>query len=294
MRKSFVTSTIRLMERHENVVLLLCDIGVHGFKEAFQRFPDRTFNIGIMEQSTVSLAAGWALRGYVPIVHTIAPFLVERAFEQLKIDFGYQKLRGIFVSAGGSYDYASLGCTHHCPADVALVENIPGFSVVMPGTTAEVESALWWSYTFHKTSYVRLSERKNTTPYPLSGFERVQIAESKTAVNLFAVGPVLDMVVQSSKGLDVNIFYMNMAASTVVNNTNALDVFPMAGPSIVVEPHYPSSLSRLISERHWPKPVAVRSFSIPVRFIDSYGPGREIDEKLGFTAIKLRDIIERL
>ena len=51
--------------------------------------------------------------------------MVDRAFEQLKLDFGYQKLNGNFISVGGSYDYAALGCSHHCPEDINLMKNIP-------------------------------------------------------------------------------------------------------------------------------------------------------------------------
>lgn len=88
------------MEQDKRVALLLGDIGVFGFKKSFELFPDRVFNIGILEQSTIGLAAGLSMQELIPIVHTIAPFLVERGIEQLKDDFGYQKLGGNFVSVG--------------------------------------------------------------------------------------------------------------------------------------------------------------------------------------------------
>ena len=82
----------------------------------------------------ISIAVGISNEGFNPIVHTIAPFIVNRAFEQLKIDFGYNKLKGNFVSIGSSYDYAALGCTHHCPEDVNLMYNIPGMDIVVPSS----------------------------------------------------------------------------------------------------------------------------------------------------------------
>ena len=89
----------------------------------YKKYPKRIYNIGILEQSMISMAAGLSNEGLKPIVHTIAPFIVSRAYEQLKIDFGYNKLNGNFVSIGASYDYASLGCTHHCPEDINLMYN---------------------------------------------------------------------------------------------------------------------------------------------------------------------------
>src|ERR1035437_3614724 len=125
MRKQFVVTVESLMAQDERLVLLLGDIGVFGFRHAFAQYPRRVYNIGILEQSSVSMAAGLAKEGFIPIFHSIAPFVVERAFEQIKIDFGYQNLGGIFVTVGASYDYAALGCTHHCPGDVALMKTIP-------------------------------------------------------------------------------------------------------------------------------------------------------------------------
>jgi transketolase len=85
----------------------------------------------------ISLAAGLSKTDLIPVVHTITPFIVERALEQIKVDFGYQKLNGNFISVGNSYDYAGLGCTHHCPGDIAILSSIPGIQLVAPGNDKE-------------------------------------------------------------------------------------------------------------------------------------------------------------
>ena len=132
MRKQFVSTFESLIKKDKKLSLLLCDIGVFGFRNSIAKYPNRVMNIGILEQSTIGVAAGMSRSGLIPVIHTIAPFLVERAFEQIKIDFGYQDIGCNLVSVGASYDYASLGCTHHCPADVALLKNIP---VTQPNLT---------------------------------------------------------------------------------------------------------------------------------------------------------------
>jgi transketolase len=109
MRKQFTKTITKFLIKNNKIILLLGDIGVFGFKNLLKKYPARALNIGILEQSTISFAAGLSKSGFIPIVHTIAPFIVARAFEQLKIDFGYQKLKGNFITIGSSYDYASLG-----------------------------------------------------------------------------------------------------------------------------------------------------------------------------------------
>ena len=158
MRKQFTKTVEEIVASDEKSVLLLGDIGVFGFRNSLSKYPNRVYNIGILEQSTISMAAGLSKTGLIPIVHTIAPFIVERAFEQLKDDFGYQKLGGNFISVGASYDYTALGPTHHCPGDVALMNTIPGMEILIPGNSSEVDKLLKATYNNGNPTYARLSE----------------------------------------------------------------------------------------------------------------------------------------
>lgn len=276
MRKTFVSAVAKLMAEHDNVVVLLGDIGVYGFKRLFEKYPGRIFNIGILEQATVSVAAGWALRGFFPIVHTISPFIVERAYEQLKIDFGYQKLPGIFVGVGGSHDYSKLGATHQCPADVAIMENIPGFTTYTPGNSPELELALQHAYVHHRAAYIRLSDQENLQTNAL-GYSVIKNEEGTPLV--LSVGNCLNMTMVATMGLKVSHAYLNMIPGDIFQ-------IPRLGsrPVIVVEPWYRSSISQQIADSAWPDPAQVTSFSLPKRFSGSYGSPVTLDQEMGFTA----------
>ena len=71
--------------------------------------PNRFFNLGICEQSIIGFASGIALEGLKPWVYTITPFLIERPFEQIKLDIDQQKSN---VKLVGFADYPSLGPSH--------------------------------------------------------------------------------------------------------------------------------------------------------------------------------------
>jgi len=132
MRKQFAKSVMEIMDKDERVVVLLGDIGVHAFKEVFEKYPKRCYNVGILEQSMVGMAAGLAMAGFIPIVHTIEPFLVDRAFEQIKIDFGYQELKGNIVGVDVSNTAPNLGYTHQCPYALSHMRDVQGMSVFEP------------------------------------------------------------------------------------------------------------------------------------------------------------------
>jgi len=132
MRKMFPLTVHELMKQDKRIVVLLGDISVFGFQNCFRDFPERTYNIGICEQSMVGMAAGLSMAGFIPIVHTIEPFLVDRAFEQIKDDFGYQELKGNIVGVDVSETAPNLGYTHQCPYALEHMKDVQGMNVFSP------------------------------------------------------------------------------------------------------------------------------------------------------------------
>ena len=120
-----------------DVLWVLAEISADLFAKAAARHPDRVLNVGIREPLMVSVGGGLALAGMRSIVHTYAPFLTGRAFEQVKLDLGHQDAHAVLVSVGASYDSARSGRTHQAPEDVALIDTVPGFSVLVPGHPGE-------------------------------------------------------------------------------------------------------------------------------------------------------------
>ena len=65
MRGQFVETVSKLIQNDERVVLLLGDIGVYGFRDMLSNYPQRAYNIGVLEQSTISLSAGLSLANLI-------------------------------------------------------------------------------------------------------------------------------------------------------------------------------------------------------------------------------------
>ena len=109
MRRTFGKVISELADRDEKIYVLVGDIGYQVFDEFREKHPDRFINIGICEQSMIGVSAGMALEGLKPWVYTITPFLIERPFEQIKLDIDQQNVN---VKLVGFADYPHLGPTH--------------------------------------------------------------------------------------------------------------------------------------------------------------------------------------
>lgn len=113
-RKEIVDAIIPYAQEDKRIVLLVCDMGF-GVTDSFRlKFPDRIFNMGIMEQGTVGIAAGMAMTGMIPVVYSIVNFLVYRALEQIRNDVALQDLNVKFVSTGANNYFEFLGPSHCC------------------------------------------------------------------------------------------------------------------------------------------------------------------------------------
>tara|TARA_B100000902_G_scaffold399090_1_gene468350 strand:- start:4267 stop:4755 length:489 start_codon:yes stop_codon:yes gene_type:complete len=109
MRRKFGKVLNELAKKDKKIILLVGDIGFGIFDDFRKNHPNRFFNMGICEQSLIGTASGMALEGLKPWVYTITPFLIERPFEQIKLDIDQQNVN---VNLVGFADYPSLGPTH--------------------------------------------------------------------------------------------------------------------------------------------------------------------------------------
>ncbi|WP_395750849.1 transketolase family protein [Prosthecobacter sp.] len=284
MRKQFVTTTERLLDEDERVVVLLGDIGVFAFRNAFKKHPQRIINIGILEQATVSVAAGLAKEGFIPLFHSIAPFVVERAFEQIKVDFGYQSLGGNFVSVGGSYDYAALGCSHHCPGDVSLMQAIPGVEIIVPGHPAELDALMSKTYASGHPTYYRLSERSNRSAQDVT-FGSAKVIHTGKGPTVVTVGPFLDRVTEALAGTDATILYY-----TTITPFDAATLQQHAGDGriLCVEPFYEGTLAASVTQALRGKRIALSSMGVPREFLTAYGPAAYHDQACGLLPADIR------
>jgi transketolase len=158
MRRKFGKIINELANKDNKIVLLVGDIGYGIFDDFRKNHPKKFFNMGICEQSLIGIAAGMSLEGLKPWVYTITPFLIERPFEQIKLDIDQQKAN---VKLVGFADYPSLGPTHkelNAKKLVKLLKNIKSF---FPKDSLETEKNILDSYKIKGPTFISLKSDKN-------------------------------------------------------------------------------------------------------------------------------------
>lgn len=153
MRRTFGSEIASLAARDPDIVLLVGDIGYRVFDVFREKYPSRFFNLGICEQSLIGVAAGMSLEGMKPWVYTITPFLIERPFEQIKLDIDQQKAN---VKLVGYADYPTLGPTHSeldAKKLMSLFSNIVSF---FPDNGTQTKRAVSSAYELDGPAFISL------------------------------------------------------------------------------------------------------------------------------------------
>ena len=286
MRTVFAETASALLDEDPLAAVVLAEISVDMFGKAAARYPDRVLNVGIREQLMVSVGGGLALAGMRPIVHTYAPFLVERAYEQVKLDLAHQGVHAVLVSIGASYDGARSGRTHQAPEDVALLDSVPGFSVVVPGHPAEVEALLRGAVDALDagSTYLRLSTETNLEARPVSA--SLQMIRSGRRAVVVAVGSMLSPVLEAVGDLDVTVAYATTVRPFDVSGLRALEAG--SGAVVLVEPYLAGTSSHAVASGLTSRPHRLLSLGVPRTELRQYGTPADHASAYGLDAAGIR------
>ena len=157
MRRRFGKVINELAKKDDKIVLIVGDIGYGVFDDFRKENPRKFFNLGICEQSMISFASGMALEGLKPWVYTITPFLIERPFEQIKLDIDQQNVN---VKLVGFADYPTLGPSHQeldGKKTMKLFKNIKSY---FPKNTKETEIAVKNCYRRKGPTFISLKSNR--------------------------------------------------------------------------------------------------------------------------------------
>lgn len=162
MRTAFIDELCELAKSHENLYLIVGDVGYSVVEKFQNQFPDRFINAGVAEQSMASIAAGLASEGNHVFVYSIANFPIFRCAEQIRNDIDYHALPVTIVSVGGGVMYGQSGYSHHAIQDYSFMRSLPNMLIASPGNGEETIKCLHYLVNNPQPSYLRLGKSRDS------------------------------------------------------------------------------------------------------------------------------------
>lgn len=258
----------------------------------------RFIDTGITEQTMIGMAAGLALRGRIPIVHALAPFLTMRAYEFIRTDVGIAhlpvKLSGYipgFLSDGN-------GPTHQAIEDVAIMRGIPGMEVYAPADEADLVSMLPHIWASPAPAYVRINHKPGSYTHAPYVPGKAEIVAEGEDVTLLTYGFLFGNVLQAKELLEaegLSVGLLHMRSLKPVDEAAIVAAATGSERLVIIEDHFQTGgLYSIVAEVLLKHRIAadVQSLSLGERW---FKPGLlgAVLETEGFTPEKLAQRIKQ-
>lgn len=142
-------------EQDPSMVLLVGDMGFAVLDDYFTGHRNRVLNIGIAEQGAMGITAGMALAGLKPLYYSQIPFLIMRAFEQIRYDICEHNLNVKLIGVGAENFFHRLGRSHCVDEDdLALLSIFKNILVLTP-TEQTVVDDVKRMFEYNGPAYIR-------------------------------------------------------------------------------------------------------------------------------------------
>ena len=219
-RATFGLAALELAKEIDNLMVLTCDVSTSAGLDRFRKtYPDKYLDLGIAEQNMLGVAAGLASENFNVVTTTFAPFQSIRCCEQIKVNLGYMKQRVCMVGIASGLALGTLGFTHCCIEDVAILRTIPGITIISPADSLETVKAVEAAIKSEDPSYIRLTGSSNN-PIVYNKDYKFKIGQSITLrdgkdITIFCTGSMVYQSLEAAKILETK----NISAKIVNMHT---------------------------------------------------------------------------
>jgi len=295
LRDAYGKALVELGERDPRVVVFDADLSGSTRTTLFgQRFPDRFFNVGVMEQSMMSMAAGVAMSGRTVYASSFAVFAAGQAYNFVRQSVCYNHANVKIVATHGGLTVGADGGTHQMLEDVGLMRGLPGMTVVVPADAPTTRAATFAVAERAGPAYVRLT-RENLPVVTDGTFALGHAPELRAGSDLtvVAIGALVARALEVAEELSrvgVSTRVLDFASVKPFDEPALLRAARDTGAILVLEDHsvltgVGALVAATTSENY---PVPVRRVGVPDVFGESGDPWALLD-RYGMSKERIRD-----
>ena len=156
-RRVFIDTLCELAENDPMILLVICDTGFNYIEKFQNKFPNRFFNFGVTEQSSVLIATAMALSGFKVYFYSMINFVAFRPFEMVRNGIHCHKANVKLIGVKGSEKYKFLGFSHNMLYEDEDIEILKRYLICYISTSPEhVRQQIISSYEHQGAAYIRL------------------------------------------------------------------------------------------------------------------------------------------
>ena len=195
-RATFGMAAVELAKECDELMVLTSDVSTSAGLERYRRtYPEKFLDVGIAEQNLIGIAAGLASEGKLVVTATFAPFQTMRCCEQIRVNLGYMGHKVCMVGLASGLALGTLGYTHCCFEDMAVMRAIPNMTVLSPADCGETVNCLVAALEHNGPVYLRLSGANVNPPVYKDDYD-FQIGKAVTLregadITVFATGTMV-------------------------------------------------------------------------------------------------------
>ena len=165
-RNAFFDRLFFHAKKNKNIIILRADISAHSFAQFKKKIPSQLINVGITEQSMISLAAGLAMNKKKVFVFSMIPFLTMRSLEHIKIDICSHNLPVTLVGLGSGFSYDTDGHSAQATFDIGIMKNLPEMQIFNTSDSISTKNVCDELINIKSPAYIRLDKSQVSNIYP--------------------------------------------------------------------------------------------------------------------------------
>ncbi len=290
-REAYGEVLLEIGEKYKEVVVLDADLSKSTYTFLFgQKFPERFFNFGIAEANMVSAAAGLATSGKIPFCSSFACFMINKAYEQIKIGIAGSKLNVKFVASHAGISVGEDGFTQQSVEDIALMATFPGFVIVAPADEFATRWAVKECVKHKEPVYIRTSRPKSPIIYNENTkfeWKKTKTVEDGEDVTIISYGFTLHIAIDAHDELlkmGIKARVIDFYTIKPLDEETLLKAARETKGIVVIEEHLlngglGSMIARFLSDKN---PCKIKVIGIDDEYGES-GTPYELFEKFGLT-----------
>lgn len=236
---------VELGREYQDLVVLGGDLNKSTFANLFgAEFPSRFFDFGAAEQNIISVAAGMAASGKIPVVSTFAVFGTSRPYDQLRVGVSQPGLNVKVVLTHAGLLTGEDGISAQSIEDVSAMVALPSFTVVVPADAPEAVQALRAAVETDGPFYIRLS--RPATPVVHTNGYRFRLGEAETMrqgedVCIMACGVMVSAALEAAdvlEGEGISSRVLNIGTLRPLDEHAIVRASQETGAIVAAEEHY--------------------------------------------------------